>query len=344
MTEIEQANGETAETTEAAVVKVKSSFGEVLSTIEPAPVREMIVAKLDEHLQLILAQNGRVFAIRESKETDPNSVDYQDATWRRVAAEESDPEIVAKEKKYQTLIAQAEKLLLGYEDKDGKHVDGLRDLSKKHMREALSEDEIKAKRKEYNDAKEVISTSRIAAETMAQMADGMLALTGNSFKDGVISLLPDIESLMNARGKKSSGGNTRSADGYAARIGSATIDGEDAAKNEKYSFAILADKLNARFNAKRFPANEVTPNEIEEAFYSAAGLSWRDKGNIPETLEFTFTKDVEKQNPNDDKTTSAPETVKIGFVKWVPAEKPETTETTETTDETPDESAPVETA
>lgn len=313
-----------SETTETTPVKVTNSFGEILAAIQPEMVRDMIVAKLDESLNLRKEQNARVYAIRASKDTDPNSVEYQDATWARVAAEGIDPELTAKEKKYQSLLEQAEKLLLGYEDKNGKRVEGLRDLSKKHMLPALSDDEIRAKRKEYNDAKSTIETADNAASAMAEMADGLLKAMGSPIEGGVMGLLPKVESLMGGgRGRKSSGGGTRSEGGYATRIGSVKVDGKDAGKNDKYSWAILAEKLNAETNAKRFTSNEVAPLELEEAFYAAAGIEFRDKENIPTELRFEFTKDIEVQNPNDDTTKSEPRIFVIEFVKWAPAPKEE---------------------
>ena len=298
------------DTTTPAKPKISDTFAPVLTPIEPQIVRDMICGKLDEALGLTLNNNRLVNRIQESKNTDPENVDYQDATWRRVADEEIDPEIVAAEAAYQEHVRMSEELLKV-----------LREKSRAHMQPAMSEEEITKSRKLVNDGKPAIDAAKASAKTMAEMADQMLTLVGQAIDGGVMSLMPDTESLLNARGRKSAGGKSRSGDGYATRIGSATIDGVDAGRNEKYTFAILADKLSERFNAKAHSENTVTPLELEEAFFKSLGKEFRDRADLPDATEFEFVKDVAKQNSNDDGVTIAPETVKIGFVKWVPAEK-----------------------
>lgn len=312
-----------SESNESTPVKVSNTFGEVLGVIQPEPVRDMIVAKLDESLNLRKAQNARVYDIRASKESDPNSFEVQDATWKRIQAAEGEKTaeekaITAKANRFDKIAAEYEKLMAE-----------LREMAKAEIKPPLTEDEIKAKRKEYNDAKPVVEASDIAAKTMAEMADGLLKPLGIEIEGGVFSLMPAVESLMGARGGRKSSGGTRSEGGYATRIGSAMIEGEDASKGDKYSWAILAEKLNARTNAKRFPSNEVTAIEIEEEFYRAAGLEFRDKENIPAELSFTFSKDVEVQSPNDDTTKVEPHKFAIHFVKWAPVAKEESAESNE---------------
>lgn len=312
-------NTENTETTEAIVVK--TTFGEVLGIIEPAPVREMIVAKLDESLNLRKAQNARVYEIQASKASDPNSFEVQDATWKRIqesTEEKSNEEkaITAKANRFDKVAKEYERLL-----------QELRDMAKAEIKPPLSEDEIKAKRKEYNDTKPIVEVADIAAKAMAEMADSILRPLGQEIEGGVFSLMPTVESLMNSRGRKSAGG-TRSTDGYATRIGSMTLDGEDIAKNGKYSWAILSNAINAKVNATRFPENGVTPLELEEEFFKSANLGWRDKG-LPEMHDFVLEKEIQVQNSNDDSTKSVPVKFAIHFAKWTPAPKEETENVTE---------------
>src|SRR5690349_21994871 len=105
------------ESTTTEAVKVVNTFGEVLGAIQPEMVRDMIVAKLDESLNLRKAQNARVYAIRASKESDPNSFEVQDATWKRI--QEAAPEgktgeekaITAKANKFDKVAKEYETLL-----------------------------------------------------------------------------------------------------------------------------------------------------------------------------------------------------------------------------------------
>ena len=55
-----------------------------LAPIQPDGVREMIETKLNEFLALVQKNNANVARVVEAKDTDPESADYQDATWRRV--------------------------------------------------------------------------------------------------------------------------------------------------------------------------------------------------------------------------------------------------------------------
>jgi hypothetical protein len=304
--------------------KVTSTFGEVLAPVEPEMVRTMITAKLDEALGLINSNNALVARIQESKNTDPENTEYQDATWRRVAAEETDAEIVAAEAEYQALVAQAEELLKV-----------LRAKSREHMQPAMSEEDIVKARKQVNEGKAAIDAAVISATTMAEMADQMLTLAGAPIEGGVMTLMPNADSLLNTRGRKSKGGGSKDPAGYAARIGSAAIDGVNVEQNGKVSWNILAQNLSDRFNAKRFAGNAVTGIELEEAFYKAIGAEWRDKSNIPDAKEFEFEKNVEVQNTNDDGTTTIPQKVVISFTKWMPAEKVEETPANDTTNDAP---------
>jgi hypothetical protein len=277
----------------------------------------MIQEKLDNSLSLIIGNNKLVARIQESKNTDPNNVEYQDATWKRVADEGTDQEIVAAEAEYQDLIARAEELLKT-----------LREKSREHMQPAMSEEDIAKSRKLVNEGKSAIEESLITAKGMAEMADQMLTLANGGTnpigEGGVISLMPKVQSLIGTRGGKSRG--AKPGEGYALRIGSASIDGENVEKNGKVTWAILADTLSNKFNAKAHSENAVSALELEEAFFAAIEQPFRDKTNIPDAKDFVFSKEIAVQNPNDDSVTMVPQNVNVHFEKWVPAEKTETTE------------------
>lgn len=294
--------------------RVTTTFGEVLAPIQPEAARLPLVEKLDEALNVILTNNRRVARVQESKNTDPNNVEYQDSTWRRIAEEQSDPEIVAAEARYQELNAEIEELL-----------STLREKSKAFMQPALSEEEIQKERKLINEGKATIDSLKLSAGALADFADAMLTASGNGIEGGVWSLMPNVESLLNTRGRKSAG-KSAAGGGYATRIGTILVDGVDVGKGEgadrKYNWPIVAEYLSKRFNGDRFEGNKVSALELEEALYNALGVEWRDKSSLKD-IDFEFKKDIEVQNTNDDGTKTEPHTVKISFAKWAAPEKTE---------------------
>lgn len=300
---------DTATETQPAETKVRihSTFGEVLGAIEPQAVRDMIVAKLDNGLNLTRTYNKTISQIQESSKNDPESTEYQDDVWKRVIREfeagekpDLDPAMVAAEKRYQKAIADAEKQLAI-----------LREGSKAHMDAALSDEEIKEKKKDLNESKNAIVEARNSAKVMAEMADQLMgAQPGTTF-----GLMPEMDSMVSIRGKRTSGGKS-SGGAYITRIGETTIDGEDAGRDGKYALSMVARKLSERFNFKAFAQNAVTPQELEEAMYKAAGIEVGDKDKLPEEIEFDFQKDILVQNSNDDSTKTEPQIVKLKIKKY----------------------------
>lgn len=307
-----------------------SIFTEVLAkTNQPEPVVKMIDDKLSEAVALIRENNSRISQINEAKETDPNNTEFLDKVWARVAEEESDPEIVAAEKRYEKARAAAEKELTT-----------LRDAVKaRHIGERLSEEEIQKLRKSVNDGKDAIAAAVTGAKSFAEMADMFLALTGNSLTDksgeviSVLTLLPAVDSLMNVRGRKAATGSGDGS-GYSARISNATIDGKRVFKSvknkktgemeEKAHFNYIAEELSRKWNEGQFKENQVTALEVEEAYFKSAGKEFRVMADMPDVQEFKFVKNITVQQPNSDETKSEPHTVVIEITKWA---KPETADT-----------------
>lgn len=301
-----------------------SQFAEKLSTalapIQPDGVREMIESKLNEVLALIQKNNANVARVVEAKDTDPNSADYQDATWKRVVNEGTDDALTKKEAQFQKLEAAREKALAE-----------LREMSKAHMQPALSEEEVQKTRKLINEGKSVIADAMKVATGYCEMADQMLTLAGKPVENGIAALIPQPDSLMNARGRKS--GKSDSAKGpYAARLASVAIDGEEVVKvrNKRDGSTEtitphmnhIAEKLSRKFNEAQFSENQVTAEEVETAYYESYSVdgkpvAFRDHGSMPVEHEFTFTKGVTVQNPNDDSTKVLPHTVKVKVVRNV---------------------------
>lgn len=306
------------ETTEQATPQATALPDEIaaaLGVLEASPMYAAVVPMLREkfsgHYALILANNSNVSAILEAKETDPNSSEYQDLTWKRVVQEKGDDEMVRWDARRQKLIAEEQKLL-----------DQLRDKSKTHMRPALSEEQVQAKRKEVNDGKKVIEDSVKGVASVAEMADQMLAMAGAPVENGIWSLMPNPESLMNARGKKS--GGKSSGEGYATRLVEAFIDGQTANRNVKRKgvdvfaghFNYVAEDLSKQFDDKEFPGNQVTALEIEKAYYDSKGVEWRNAEGMPEDHTFDFTKTVQVRNGADNTVKEIPVTKVIRVVRW----------------------------
>lgn len=275
--------------------------------------------KFMEAFELITAHNDSVAQIQASKAQDPNDTTHLDATWKRIAEGRGNAEIVELEAKYQELVAAEEEI-----------VKQLRALAKPHIKPPLSEEAAKALRNQINQGSDAVNEARKAAAVMAELANQMFDLKGVNIKGGIMSLMPKIESLKNVRGKGAkTGGSTGS---YMTRVNDVIIDGKSTQKDKKGKFNYAAEYLSALWNASRIAANEVTAEELEEAFFKHLGVPFRSMkfGEIPDESTFDFTRIVKKQNPNDEGTTDAPETVKITVLKWkAPAEEAPKTEETE---------------
>lgn len=298
-----------------------SVFTPILAPIEPQAVRSMIEEKLDGVLALIQENNRRVARINEAKDTDPNNTEYLDKVWARIAAEESDPEIVAAEKRYQQAVARQEKELKAMRDA----------VKARHVGERLSEEDIAKLRKDVNDGKSVITSSVTAATAFGEMADQMLKLVDKQPKDAagnpvdVITFMPQPDSLLNVRGRKAT--SSASEGGYATRLSEAKVDGKSTNKELKRKgkivsaahFNHVAETLSRMWDGSQFPQNMVTALEVEEMYYASLEKPFRDSASMPEVHEFKFVKDITVQSPNDDSTKSEPHTAVIEITKWTVA-------------------------
>lgn len=296
-----------------------SVFSEVLAkTGLPEAALTPIEAKLQEAFDLIVENNKRVAQVNAAKAQDPNNVDYLDSLWRTHAVD--DPKIAAIEPRYQALTEELEKLLVQ-----------LREESKKHIPEQLSEEKTKEVRVLVNQSAPAIEKAKEAAETMVSVVEAVLAAKGEAIDGGILSMLPPIESLKNKRGRAAA-----TADGIAKYMTRASeilvngkstnriVNGESAGK-----FNYAAEDLSATFNAEKFPENRVTPDTLEEAYYKSLGIQFRLKSaNLPEEHAFTFEKTVKVQNKNDDGTTDLPQKVQV-IVKRASKAKTETDEKVE---------------
>lgn len=285
-----------------------SKIDEILAATNlPEAALAPFKSKFDEAFNLIVQNNKWVAQVNAAKAQDPNNPEYLDSLWR--ANTESDPEIDEIEPKYQALIEESEKLLKR-----------LRELGKKQIQEALSEDQIKSVREQVNNAAPTISTATQKAAGMAEMIESFMTSLNQPVPDGgLMSLLPEVESLKNARGRKAS----TQAGGipvYVTRTAGILIDGVSTNKDGKGKFAYGVEKLNELFNANAHPENAVSVEELEEAFWKAYGKPFRSvkSTELPEAFEFEFTKTVKVQNKNDDSFTEIPKTVKVTVLRAQP--------------------------
>lgn len=282
----------------------KSVFADLLAkTNFPAQALAPMEAKLVEAFDLIVENNKRVAAVNAAKAQDPNNTEHLDALWKLHAS--TDPEIAPLEEQFQLIQAQHEKLL-----------SQLRELGKKHIQPVLSEDDAKNTRKLVNESAPTIAKAKQSAKDMADIVDNLLEMVGAKPEGGVLSLLPEVESLKNARGRKAS---TASGDGkvYMTRVGDILLDGKSTNREVngemKGKFNYAADELSKRFGVEIHGDNEVTAEELEVAFYEALGLPWRSlkSTEIPKGSTFDFTKTIKVRNGNDDSFKDVPQTVKV---------------------------------
>lgn len=303
------------ENTETSTAAAPATLEEALALIEFQPVRDMVAEKLGAAIELIRENNSRVLQIREAKDTDPNNVEYLDNVWKRVIQEGTDDkEMIQAEKRFQA-AAKA------YEAELAK----LRAAAKaRHIQPPMSDEDRDKLKKLINDGKPVIAAARTTAESFAEMADKMLVSAGKPLPEGgVIALLPETETLMNVRGRKSaSGGGTKS---YSTRLVDAFIDGKSTNVMKKNKsgdmaphahFNYVANELSKEFGSATFPENEVTSEEIEQAYYDSKEVTFRKSEDMPEDYTFEFKKDVKVQNGNDDSTKVEPHIKKVRIVRW----------------------------
>lgn len=308
------AENKTAETTDQSTEEQPVTLESLLAFIEPKEVRDQLSEKLGGVAKLIQENNSRIASLKEAKAADPNNTEHLDAVWHRVIADKvDDKEMIQAEKRYQAAVDAMEKQLAI-----------LREGAKaRHIRPPMSDDEVAKTRKLVNESKSVIADARKGAEAFASIADTMLKLVGKDVEGGIISLLPKAESLLNTRGRKSNASGGEKA--YATRLVEAEIDGKSTNKMKKNKDGVMApwahfnnvvEELSKQFNSEKFPQNEVTAIEVEQAYYDSKGATFRVSSEMPEDYTFDFTKEIAVQVPNSDEVKMEPQTRRIRIVRW----------------------------
>jgi hypothetical protein len=281
-----------------------ATFDDLLKQTQlPEPALGPIREAWDDALALIVENNKMVAQVNATRDSNPNNPDFLDSLWRTHAP--ADEKMKEVEEQYQALIEQSEKLLVQ-----------LRDFAKKHVPESLSEDKAKEARKTINEMAPTISTAKSKAENMLIVVNTMLGVHGVEIPEGgIISLLPPIESLKNQRGRKA--GTSLPSGGYMTRVDEILIEGKSTNQNDKGKFNFAADALSKMWGAERFPANRVTAEELETAYlaefgYADRATSKEDKeSKLPDTHTFTFEREIEVPNGNDDSTKKVPQKIQI---------------------------------
>lgn len=291
------------------------TFDELLeATGLPEPALAPLREKWNETLALITKNNERVAQVNAAKAQDPNNVEYIDSLWKAHA--KSTPETAELEEKFDAVAEEYEKLLKQ-----------LRDFGRTKVQPPLSDDEAKQVKAAVNESAPVIQAARQQFSAMAMMVDGYLTSLGKGIEGGLASLLPEADSLKNARGRKAagSGGVT-----YMTRIGFAELNGRNIHRDGKVNFRYLADSVSTAMGADKFPENKVTGDQLEIAFFEKLGKELRSikSTEIPLRTEFDFTKEV-KTGEN----TTETRTVKIAVGR---------TEETEKVEAKPETAKPVE--
>lgn len=259
--------------------------------------------KVADYVALVNQNNEWVAQINVARAQDPSNTEFLDSIWAAKAP--NDDEMAKVEEEYQALVDQTEKLLKK-----------LRDFARSNIPQPLSEDAVKETRKKVNDAAPTISETRKGIAANFEMLEGILKLTAKDElpEGGLLSLLPNPESLKNARGRKAS---TATGEGkkYVTRVGEVLLDGNSTNVNGAGKFAYAANALTEKFNGKAIAQNKVTAEEMEEAYFASLPgspeLRSLSSTEIPEEHTFTFTKEILAQNPNDDGFTKVPQNVKV---------------------------------
>ena len=328
----------TEATTANPTVTIPAALDELLrSSGFPPAAFDTFKSAFGEAYGLALQNNKWVAQVNQAKASDPNNTEYLDALWK--ANSDGDPEITEKAEAFYAIAEEYEKLNAE-----------LRELGKKQIKEALSEEQIKATREKVNAAAPTIKTATEKAAAMAEMFESVLSSMNIKLpENGLMSFLPEVESLKNTRGRKAA----TQAGGipvYVTRTGGILIDGVSTNKDGKGKFAYGADKLSEMFGAAVHPENAVSVEELEEAFWKAYGKPFRSEKSteLPEAFEFEFSKTIKVQNKNDDSFTEIPKTVKVTVLRAEPTNTKAKTEgeTPEAKPEAPTEKveAKVETA
>lgn len=286
-----------------------SVFSAILAKTQlPEAALKPIEAKLVEAFDLIVENNKRVAQVNAAKANDPSRPGFEDELdklWRLHAP--SDETMSEIQTQFDAVAESYEKLQKQ-----------LREFAKTKIEAPLSEEETKKVKALVNESAPAIAKAKQSAADMAQVADTMLALPhiNAPIEGGIISLLPEVESLKQMRGRKAaSSGETGKA--YMVRVVDVLLDGKSTNRivngESKGKLNYAADEMSKQFNEAAFPENKVSAEELETAYWEALELPWRSKKNteLPESFDFEFTKTIKVQNPNDDSTTDIPKTVKV---------------------------------
>jgi hypothetical protein len=280
------------------------SFDDLLAkTNLPEPALAPLKKAVSDYVAMVNKSNGLVASINAAKAQDPNNVDYLDKLWR---AKESDSAIAEKVAEFDAIAEQYERLLKELRD----HAKG------NYIPAQLSEDDAKNARKQVNESAPAISEARKSIAAQLTLVESVLSALGVEIPEGgMVTLLPQADSLKNARGRKAAtaAGEVKT---YLTRVGDVLIDGKSTQVNGKGNFRFAAAQLSEKWNSKLMPENEVTGEEIEEAYFASMGKENRSlkSTEIPESHTFEFTKTILVQNPNDDSKTEVPQTVKLTVI------------------------------
>lgn len=317
-----------------------ATFEELLAaTGLPEPALAPLKSKWEETFSLITQNNQRVAQVNAAKAADPNKPGYEDELdklWRM--HEKDDAKITPLVEKFDVISAEYEKLL-----------GQLRELAKGHIPEQLSEERTKEVRKLVNESGPTIVQAKAQLGAMAMMVDSFLDSMGKGIEGGLVTLLPDVESLKNTRGRKAATSSGEVGQ-YMTRILGAELNGKDVARDGKVNFRYLADAISSDFKVDTFPENKVTGEEVEEAYYEAIEKPHRSVKTAEVTKTFDFTKEIVTGE-----NTKETRTVKVKIVGKADAEKaatdnkstetPEKTEAPEKVNATPEKvEAPVKKA
>lgn len=302
-----------------------SIFSDALAKTKlPEQALEPIEKALVEAFSLTVENNKRVAQVNATRAQNPGKPGYEDYLDKLIQTHAPTDERVRED------LAKFDEISEEYERLNKK----LRDHAKaNYIPEELSEEAARKTRQLVNESVPAIQKAREAAQNMAAIVDQMLSLHGAAIEGGVISLIPELDSLKNARGRKAA---TASSGGpYMTRVAEILLDGKSTNKEingeSKGKLNYAADALSKAFNAEKFPANRVTPEELEVAYLKEFGYDSREESKADDDSkladkEFVFEKEVEVQNPNDDSTTKVPRKVKV-LVKRTAKVEPEKTET-----------------
>lgn len=260
------------------------TFDEAMDAVKSMGIPEAGLAPFttawNTAFDLIVENNKRIAQVNAARAQDPSNVEYLDSLWK--ANEKTDPALTEKAEQFYAIAEEYEKLLKE-----------LREGAKKHIPVALSEEETKATRQLVNAGTDTIKTAVASARAMSSMIDGILAAQGKAIEGGIMSLMPEPDSLKSLRGRKAATGERG---GYATRIGEFILNGRKVHRDGKVNFRYGADSVSTLMGAAEFPQNKVTGEEIEQEYFKSLPNSpaFRSLSSteIPESHTFKFTKEV----------------------------------------------------